>query len=265
QKTGVTEIRFADSLHGWAFLPALWATSDGGRTWTRQSTYGRPTIALAGDAKGVYKVVSACPFNFMSITDCKHDASLWKTTPGGGPWTPVPLHLPKKIQALLAVHREVAYVGVFGVEVTEPDFLAATTDGQTWTRRPIPCDLTQDEHLASISAPTDTTVGLLCQSNIGFGQAEKRAFRSKDNALTPVSAGQLPVRGVTGSQIAMAPNRVLVVTSAGQENSVIYRNAGGQAWTTPVNSLDGAVGWNDPLFTTSQIGWVVHGMASCCG
>src|SRR5437588_9321807 len=82
QKTGVTEIRFADNLHGWAFLPALWATTNGGRTWTRQSTYGRPTIALAGDAQGGYKVVSACPFNFMSITDCKHDASLWKPTPG---------------------------------------------------------------------------------------------------------------------------------------------------------------------------------------
>src|SRR5947207_14278646 len=31
--TGVTEVRFADDLHGWALEPALWATTDGGATW----------------------------------------------------------------------------------------------------------------------------------------------------------------------------------------------------------------------------------------
>src|SRR6266852_3008203 len=52
--SGVTEIRFADDLHGWAFEPALWATTDGGATWTKQTPPGgRPVVALAGDAYAV--------------------------------------------------------------------------------------------------------------------------------------------------------------------------------------------------------------------
>jgi hypothetical protein len=35
---GVSGLRFADPLNGWAFGPDLWATHDGGQTWRRLST-----------------------------------------------------------------------------------------------------------------------------------------------------------------------------------------------------------------------------------
>src|SRR5207237_1105054 len=56
--SGVTEIRFADALHGYAFLPSLWATVDGGATWTSQTLPGgsNRVLALAGDADAVYAV-----------------------------------------------------------------------------------------------------------------------------------------------------------------------------------------------------------------
>src|SRR5436309_13709418 len=41
EASGVTEIRFADGLHGWAFEPALWATSDGGKTWQQEVPPGQ--------------------------------------------------------------------------------------------------------------------------------------------------------------------------------------------------------------------------------
>lgn len=263
QRNGVTEIRFADVLHGWAFDPALWATTDGGRTWTRESPPGRPTVALAGDAQGVYRVVSACPYRFTSISACKHDTSLWRTTPSDGTWTRVPMRLPKQNQAFLSVFGRAAYLLVPAVEPTAPDALDVTVDGRTWSPRPDPCDKSQGEYLSSLSAASTTEVALLCQSNIGFGKAEKRAFRSNDAALTTVSAGELPLYGIN-SQIAMAPNGVIVVATY-SIGSWIYRNAGGQTWTTPVDGADGGMGWNDVLFTTNRIGWVVHGPASCCG
>ena len=34
---GVTELRFADALHGWAFNPAFWLTNDG-KTWQQQAS-----------------------------------------------------------------------------------------------------------------------------------------------------------------------------------------------------------------------------------
>jgi photosystem II stability/assembly factor-like uncharacterized protein len=266
QKEGVTEIRFADNLHGWAFLPNLWATTDGGRTWRQESPHGRPTIALAADPQVVYKVVSACPYNFMSIDNCTHDETLWRTTPGDATWTHVVLNLPKQIQALLALHGETAYVGVPTFEVTSPDELFGTGDGQTWNPLTVPCDLKADEHLMGLSAPTDTTMALLCQGNEGFGQAEKRVFKSNDDGATLIFAGQLPFPGITGTQIAMAPNGVIIVTSAGApEDSFIYRNSGGTTWEKVLDISDGAAGWNDPLFTTSRIGWAIHANAACCG
>ncbi|TMK98625.1 MAG: glycosyl hydrolase, partial [Actinobacteria bacterium] len=61
----MTEVRFADDLHGWAFEPALWATSDGGATWRRQAPPGggRLVLALAGDSDAAYAVVSRCRLN----------------------------------------------------------------------------------------------------------------------------------------------------------------------------------------------------------
>src|SRR5205814_3094716 len=90
-QAGVTEIRFADDLHGWAFEPGLYATSDGGVTWERQRPPGNGhlVLALGGDAQAVYAVVTECRFG----QNCTRPATLWRTTPGGS-WTQVSVTLP---------------------------------------------------------------------------------------------------------------------------------------------------------------------------
>src|SRR5437667_3331690 len=135
QATGVTEVRFADDLHGWAFEPALWATSDGGATWQRQAPpgSGHLVLALAGDADAVYAVVSPCRFG----RTCSYPITLWRTTPGGGSWTQVPLTLPALSAfntVVLAVHGTVAYLGVPAALIdlgapAAPDVLDVTVDG----------------------------------------------------------------------------------------------------------------------------------------
>lgn len=39
--SGVSQIRFADPHHGWAFGPALWRTTNGGRSWSQDTLQGR--------------------------------------------------------------------------------------------------------------------------------------------------------------------------------------------------------------------------------
>ena len=129
-RTGVTGIRFADALHGWAFGPSLWATRDGGVTWKKQTPPGggRLVPALAGDSHAVYALVSSCRLN-QPPSDCKA-ATLWRTTIAGGSWTQVSLTLPAGLvtnAAVLKVHGIVAYLVV--PTETEPDVLDATTDG----------------------------------------------------------------------------------------------------------------------------------------
>jgi len=266
--TGVTEVRFADDLHGWAFEPALWATSDGGATWQRQAPPGggHLVLALAADADAVYAVVSPCRLG----RTCGYPITLWRTTPGQESWTQVSLTLPALSAfnyVVLAVHGVVAYLAVPAalIDLGAPaaaDVLDVTVDGQTWSSRPDPCDPANGETLTSVAPISDTEVALLCQGNIGFGKAAKLVLRSKDTGQTTSSAGMMPLYGIT-TQLAAAPDGTLVAASY-SIGTWIYRNAGGKTWTTQVDLGDGGMGWNDVLFTTDQVGFVIHGPAAVC-
>jgi hypothetical protein len=260
---GVEEVRFADDLHGWAFGPAFWATEDGGLTWRRHTPPGGGglVLALEGNAAGVYAAVSPCRLN-RPLSECSGPVTLWRTTPGHDAWTKVPLNLRVSSQAILAVHGSVAYL-IVTVESSKPDLLYATRDGQVWAARPDPCHKAQGEALSAVAPISDTKVALLCVSDPGFGQSNKRVVRSADTARTTAPAGTLPVWGFI-SQMAAAPNGTLAVSSY-SISSWIYRNAGGQDWTTPVDGIDLGEGWNDIVFTTNAVGWVIHAPATCCG
>jgi hypothetical protein len=261
EETGVTQIRFADALHGWAIWPAFWATKDGGATWKKQVPPGggRQVLALAGNSDGVYAVVSPCRLNRL----CNDPSTLWRTSVSGGQWTQVPVSLPVAVSPVLAVHGVVAYLAIPAGLDLAVDVLDVTLDGQNWISRPDPCHPENGETLNSIAPISDTKVALLCQGNIGFGKAAKFVLRSNDNGLTTKSAGVLPEYGIT-SQLAAAPDGTLVVATY-SIGTWIYRNSVGQTWTTSVDLGDGGIGWNDVSFTTNLIGFVVHGPATCCG
>jgi photosystem II stability/assembly factor-like uncharacterized protein len=268
RESGVTEVRFADNLHGWAFEPGMWSTSDGGVTWARETPPGdgRLVMGLAADSQVVYAVVTTCRLS----RECDAPATLWQTTPGAGSWTQVAVTLPV-FEAFntvtLSLHGTVAYLAVpaalFAGPSVDPDVLDVTLDGQTWTSRPDPCDPSNGETLTSLVALTDTKVALLCQGNIGFGKAFKQVFRSNDNAQTTQDAGILSEWGIT-SQLTGRPNGTIVLSSY-SIGSWIYLNTGGQTWSTSVDFGDGGQGWNDVTFTTASVGFVVHGPAACCG
>jgi hypothetical protein len=259
---GVSELRVADAGHGWAFGPALWATSDGGATWQQQALAGgRPVIALAADAQGAYAVASACDFN-QDVTTCRHGATLWRTAPGGS-WVQVSLRLPVTTEAMVAVHGSTAYVVVATPGSPDGDTFEATTDGVHWADRPDPCDIADGAYLSSVAPISDTQVALLCQGDIGFGYADKQAFRSGDAGATTTPAGTLPLYGIV-SQLAASANGTLLASSY-SIGSWIYRSSAGETWTTSEDLGDGGIGWNDITFTTNQVAFVIHGPATCCG
>ncbi|HJP65689.1 MAG TPA: hypothetical protein VKA30_05225 [Actinomycetota bacterium] len=263
QKTGVTGIRFADALHGWAFEPSLWSTDDGGVTWQQeQPPGGRLVLALGGDADGMYAVVSPCPYQY---TNCGLPVTLWRTVPGSGAWSQV-LTLPPFSgfgEITIAATGPVAYVAVPTPGSYDPDVLEVTLDGERWTARTDPCNKQDGDYLSSVAPMAGKRVALLCQSDIGFGKANKRVLRSSDAAATTTPAGTMPLYGII-TQLAASPKGT-VVAATYSIGSWIYRNAGGETWTTPVDLGDGGMGWNDVTFVSNSVAYVIHGQASCCG
>jgi photosystem II stability/assembly factor-like uncharacterized protein len=262
QRAGVTEIRFADTTHGWAFAPSLWSTDDGGAKWHRESIPGGglQVQALAGDADGAFALVSYCRLH-EPPSSCK-PATLWRTVPGGDSWTRVSLSLAKglvTVLAVLKVHDATGYLAI--PNEAEPDVFDATTDGTDWSPRPDPCKKANDEQLVDVAPITDAKVAMLCVGDAGTGLSRKRVIRSNDTGMTMSSAGTMPAEGIV-SQIAAAPNGTLVVSSWSAPGSWIYRNSGGRTWTTSVSLFDNGVGWNDISFATNATGFVVYGPAA---
>jgi len=196
---------------------------------------------------------------------CNQPVTLWRTTTGQGSWTQVSIALPATSgfdNVVLAVHGMVAYLAVPAGLIDAPDVLDVTVDGETWSSRPDPCDPANGETLTSVAPISDTEVALLCQGNIGFGKAAKLVLRSNDTGQTTSSAGVMPLYGIT-TQLAAAPDGTLVAASY-SIGTWIYRNAGGKGWTTQEDLGDGGMGWNDVVFTTDQVGFVIHGPAAVC-
>jgi photosystem II stability/assembly factor-like uncharacterized protein len=58
--TGVDQIRFLTQQNGWAYGPELYATHDGGATWTRITGLPGRVIDLATVGSSAFAVVGSC-------------------------------------------------------------------------------------------------------------------------------------------------------------------------------------------------------------
>ncbi len=87
---GVSQVRFYNTTDGWAFGPQLWATHDGGQTWTRIRTHGLRVTALEAAGQRVFAVWAQCSGGGPDFAaDCTSSA-LYSASPGGDQWAPVP-------------------------------------------------------------------------------------------------------------------------------------------------------------------------------
>jgi photosystem II stability/assembly factor-like uncharacterized protein len=89
--TGVSGIRFLNDTYGWAFGPELWATDDGGATWTQVNTPGaRVTDLEASDGRAYALWATGCaPRSGASFADGCTSYTLMTATAGSNDWTPV--------------------------------------------------------------------------------------------------------------------------------------------------------------------------------
>lgn len=257
---GVTEVRFATANVGWAFAPFLVQTTDGGATWTREAIpgNGKQIVSLATNSDGAYAVVSQCKWaNGL----CGKPMSFWHTTSdSGAAWTRISMNLPDAVQADVAAYDNTVYVLDPLAGDGGTDLLYASTDGQTFSSRPIPCNNSNNVGLIQVVPTSTSNVSMLCDAPIGFGNAFKKAYRSHDTGTTDRSAGQLGMNGIQ-AQLAASPTGNLAVASY-SDGSFIYTNdSHGKTWEMPVGWGDGGRGWNDIVYTGAKVAWVVYSPA----
>lgn len=266
-EAGVGELQFNRLGVGFAFGPDVYSTHDGGRRWTAEKLpgNGRQVLSLALSRGLAQMVVSPCGTDTPDY-ECSQPSTLWwaPTAPmllGLRPhWIRAGVRLPASYNISLDADAATSYLTVRR-EYPAPDELYASTNGVTWSTRPVPCDKNGgNATLADVAPSSPRNVALLCLGDAGFGEATKAVHRSGDTARTTESAGEAPRYGIE-SALAQSPSGTLLVASTGIE-SVLYRNADTGTWTVPFESHMDGPGWNDPVFTTGSTGYVIEGNAS---
>jgi hypothetical protein len=265
--TGVTEIRFATTKFGWSYRPGLYRSSNGGRSWGRRSIpgNGKQILDLAATATTTYAIVSQCAF--ASGLCGGKPLSLWRTsTSVGRAWTKIPLNLPANNVAEVAARGKTVYVvdSQRNVNGRWDKFYASTDGGRHFQTRPAPCDKQPDIALVQAVPASAKHVALLCVGNLGSpqpGHSTKYAYRSANTGKTDTYAGTMPSLGTFAVQLAASPSGHLAAQAA-SGGSFIYVNDSQTTWHTSVFFGDGGRGWNDIVYVTDQVGWVVYSPAA---
>jgi hypothetical protein len=231
----VSHVRFADALHGWLFGRGLLTTSDGGVTWTRDTSAA--VLALEVAHGRVFRVVSAA--------DCFPPGCAYfveTATVGSRSWQRLtaPAVTGDAVQLLYEGPR--IYVAVYGNPAggapAHIQLLRSLDAGTTWRVLPDPCGALGSEEVdtASLATAPGGFVVALCQP------------RSFDHGLfvsTSFDAGgsfgsllKLPLSSSAGAGAIAAgsPGSIAVAARDGAALVVTISRDEGATWLTTLRN-----------------------------
>ena len=87
--TGVSQIRFLNLADGWAFGPELFATHDGGQTWTPVSTDGLRVTDLETVGDRAFALFASCSGTGPDFAAQCTSYTLYSSPAAANDWTPV--------------------------------------------------------------------------------------------------------------------------------------------------------------------------------
>ncbi len=256
--SGVSRIRFADPLDGWVFGPELWATHDGGATWTRLSipgvTAGSPIAALETARGTVHAAIydgSAVRVATSAIGSDSWRLSDATAMIGAGPVPSTQIVLQGDAGWLLQVDRTV----VGGLRLVAGQW-------QAWQP---PCAAVAGPAILAASSANDLVAA--CDVGLWSNPEGERLFVSHDGGASfGRLAPHLPITSVTGT--AAADTRTIVVAGNGASSSASMSSGG--SGSTLATSFDGGASWSTTVlsqaglqlvdigFTTPQQGVVIE-------
>ncbi len=267
--TGVSQVRFLETLDGWAFGPQLLATHDGGLTWKAIATGGLRVTALETAGHQAFAVWARCSGSGAAFAATCTTFSLYTATATSNHWVAVPhasgLASSQPAAGQLVVTQQRAYLLGPGQQL-----LSGPTTGHTgWTtvaRAALPCapGAAQPDGQPSraMIASNGADLILLCAGPVQPGDIQaKTLYYSANHGRTWRKAGTPPTAG-TAQALAGSPGASVIVVATSQGLSI--STDGGITWRSaqPSRGSFPAGGFSYVGMTFSTLGVAVPAGAS---
>jgi hypothetical protein len=232
--SGVSQIRFLDTENGWAFGPQLWATHDGGQTWTLVQTGGQRVISLETVGDRAFAIFATCSGTGADFAAQCSSFSLYSALASGDSWAPVSQAVTslgnggQNASASLALTASQGYLlapdgtlysgpvsgaGAWQRAAPGPAGAASCSTG--------PAQSSGQPSGALLAAANASSLALACTTPAASGGGAQ-VFTSSDGGATWQPSGT--VTGVTVTSLAAQPGgEIVLATTEGVEVSA---NAG---------------------------------------
>jgi photosystem II stability/assembly factor-like uncharacterized protein len=258
--SGVTQVAFADAVSGFLYGPGLLATSDGGRTWSRESL--PPVQDLVTGNGYAYALTSGA----VGAPD-----RLWRTAIGSSTWTMLPVPSgpergnPSLIYAsgstLVLLQQGFAGPAPVSTAATAGGLWLSTDHGMTWQARTVPCTGKDDggASVLGIALGHPDAWLLDCFDNEQSQQQQNTQHHLFGTVDAGLSWVRLPDPSNHNEPDALADNGVghAFLATQGIANTMLGTFDGGLHWSVLITSDGSFDGWSGPIFPTASTGFVV--------
>lgn len=249
----IQTLRFANGSDGWAAGTSLYATHNGGATWTRVPV--GPSggfITSIGTAAGrVYASTATC--TYQSSANCKPTQTVYSATTGSNSWSPVSSALPGYNPAGMVVIGSGWYLplgpGIYhGQGTAAPVKLA----------NPCPNTRGYGAPAATIAVADPLHLDAICRDGGAMGSSQYQLYGSTDGGRHWATAGaaQREASGLYG--LADNAHGVLLAATASGRSQILRSTDDGRTLATArISAAGGGIMWADLGFTTSSQAVVV--------
>jgi photosystem II stability/assembly factor-like uncharacterized protein len=218
--TGVSRVRFLNLSDGWAFGPQLYATHDGGHTWTQVVTNGLRVTDLETVGNRAFALFASCTGTGAAFAAQCTSYTLYSSPAPADDWTPVG----PPTSGLTGAAASLLLTGTRGY-LLAPDgtLYAGPVDGSAaWQAvKQIPCPvgtpLADGQPTGALLAAADATnLVLVCASSSAPGtQQAKHVFTSADGGTVWQNAVAAPALGLATSVAATPAGTEVLATGQG--------------------------------------------------
>jgi len=217
----VSKVVFANARDGWAFDPGLWATHDGGATWSQVDTRGTEVTSLAASDGHAVAVLQPCRL-FSTCGSFQVDTA----AVGGNRWRAVRGAAGRGRAAAVTTSGRTAYLSVAPAGITgRPRLLAGPVSGAArWRALPVLCP---HFDLLALGASRRGTLVLGCGGEPGAGNQRKRAYLSANGGRTWRRLANPPFGGYLGQVSVTSAGTIFI---SGERSDVYISTDSGRSW-----------------------------------